>query len=745
MQPLRKKSRQSVIVLGGHRSGTSAFMGALYRLGVHIGSRYIIDHYENSAVVDLNEELLRNLDSTWDDTFPLPVNWWQQGRLDDHRGKSLRTIAKEFGQSMLWGLKDPRMCLLLPFWLPLLDKVNATPVFILPLRDPFEIAASHQKRDNFGLEKSIMLWMKYFFSAEFHSRGYARHFCYFDDLLQTPIHTLSELGRHLGVTFCRPIDQSMDLLDEFLQPSKKHHSHLLATELERLPQSFVALYRHLFVKKKPLFYDQHDHLLFDTCRSQFEKDQRFFLNTTDRSNWVNLTKRNARLIKAMIEHGGHMIQEKRHDDAIAVFRRLIDIAPERYEFWNNLGVAYEVRGALDEALKCFNRAADMESGYTLAQENIERVKQRLNLTVIQPEQTRPSMLYLGLVQGEGYGWGVCSRYLIQELSKIRPAAALNPNEQSNENQFLPGTLFQALINVDFDPMFPKARGERNFGYTFFENELTERSKKNARQYDLVLGGSGWCRERMLEKGISNCAVLIQGIDPELFYPIQEDAEADRFVIFSGGKFELRKGQDLVLRAVKIMQDKHPDVWLVNCWYNLWPASTRLMRYSPHIRFEHHENETWRETMLRTYAENGLESRRIITHELLPQARQRDLFAQTDIGLFPNRCEGGTNLVLMEYMACAKPVIVSNTSGHKDVVTERNAMLLNRLRPFNIADAKGALIGRWQEPSLDEIVAQLEYAYHHRAELKQYGRQAGEDLKQFTWGHSTRKLLEIIES
>jgi glycosyltransferase involved in cell wall biosynthesis/SAM-dependent methyltransferase len=363
---------------------------------------------------------------------------------------------------------------------------------------------------------------------------------------------------------------------------------------------------------------------------------------------------------------------------------------------------------------------------------------------LESHHTPPATLHLGLVQGDGYGWGVCSRCLIRELSGMRPVQVLDSASGSYQTPQLQGPLFQALINVDFDPMFPEARGTRNFGYTFFENELTERSAANAGRYDCVLGGSSWCRERMLEKGITNCDVLIQGIDPELFYPIDQAGDPERFVIFSGGKFELRKGQDLVLRAVKIMQDKYPDVWLVNCWYNLWPASTRLMCYSPHIRFEHHDNEGWIATMQRTYARNGLDSRRIITQELVPQAHQRDLYAQTDIGLFPNRCEGGTNLVLMEYMACGKPAIVSNTSGHKDIVHADNALLLNRLAPFNLVDDKDRLIGRWQEPALDEIVTRLEYAYHHRAEIKQVGRRAGLDLKRFTWRHSATRLLEVME-
>lgn len=349
-------------------------------------------------------------------------------------------------------------------------------------------------------------------------------------------------------------------------------------------------------------------------------------------------------------------------------------------------------------------------------------------------------LYLGLVKGDGYGWGICSRYLIRELSRRMPVRVLRESDDSARNPHLAGDLFQAIVNTDFDAMFPHARGRRNFAYTFFENELTSKAVKNASAYDLVFGGSTWCRDRMREKGIDNCAVLIQGVDPDVFYPIGNPPPEDRFVIFSGGKFELRKGQDLVLKAVGILQAKYPDVWLVNCWYNLWPTSTRLMSYSSHIRFRHTENASWTQTMLRTYAENGLDAARIITHELLPQEDQRAVYAQTHVGVFPNRCEGGTNLVLMEYMACAKPVIVSNTSGHKDVVHAENALLLENLKPYHVKDAAGTLIARWEEPSLDELVERLEFAYHHRAMLTRIGQRAGKDMESYTWHRTADALL-----
>jgi glycosyltransferase involved in cell wall biosynthesis len=98
---------------------------------------------------------------------------------------------------------------------------------------------------------------------------------------------------------------------------------------------------------------------------------------------------------------------------------------------------------------------------------------------------------------------------------------------------------------------------------------------------------------------------------------------------------------------------------------------------------------------------------------------------------------------MEYMACARPVIVSDASGHKDIVSEGNALLLRRLKDLQVNDSRGTCIGRWKEPSLDEVVSKLEYAYHNRNALNSLGLQAAEDMKRYTWRHCAEKLAGIL--
>lgn len=351
-------------------------------------------------------------------------------------------------------------------------------------------------------------------------------------------------------------------------------------------------------------------------------------------------------------------------------------------------------------------------------------------------------LYLALSAGENFGWGVCSKYLNNEVPKLRPNSEIwNFHEKGQVDSKVEGLVFHALTGLEFDTL-SKLRGAKNVGYTFFENELNDLSVVNSKKYEMVLGGSSWNKEKMIEKGISNAGVLIQGIDPEVFYPVEEKLNEDFFIIFSGGKFELRKGQDLVLKAVKIMQEKYNNVILVNAWYNMWPKTMDLMSRSTYIKYERN-SDNYLEVMNNLYSLNGLDKNRIFTYELINNKELRNFYSQTDIGLFPNRCEGGTNLVLMEYMACAKPVIASYNSGHKDILTQNNSLMLTEMAEDKLY-FNNNLWADWEEPSLDEIISKLEYAYHNRSAIRQIGKNAGEFMKKFTWTDTAKELIKIID-
>jgi glycosyltransferase involved in cell wall biosynthesis len=350
-------------------------------------------------------------------------------------------------------------------------------------------------------------------------------------------------------------------------------------------------------------------------------------------------------------------------------------------------------------------------------------------------------IFYGGQPGGTHGWGVCNRHLIEELAKLTSLTPLTEAHPLWRSLALPGDLFTPVGNHEFAAIAP-ARGKRNFAYTFFEAEPNRRSVENARQFDLMFAGSTWCVERMRAHGIGKGVVLVQGVDGRIFHPQPRMRTDGRFRIFSGGKFELRKGQDLVLRAFKVLQKKYPDMMLVTAWYNHWPQLMSLMARAPGMRFELIKG-SWTEQMEHVYRLNGIDPRRVITLPLASQKQMAEVYCESDVGLFPNRCEGGTNLVLMEYMACGRPVIASDGTGHRDVVNGKNSLLLRGLSELVINGPDKIPAACWVEPSVEEIVAQIEFAYHHRVVAETLGRQAAEDMKFWTWERAARTILAHI--
>ena len=73
---------------------------------------------------------------------------------------------------------------------------------------------------------------------------------------------------------------------------------------------------------------------------------------------------------------------------------------------------------------------------------------------------------------------------------------------------------------------------------------------------------------------------------------------------------------------------------------------RTMNFSSLIEYPE-MGDSWIEKMHSIYVRNGIDPLKVHTCPLLPNRKMRGIYAKTDLGVFPNRCEGGTNLVLME--------------------------------------------------------------------------------------------------
>jgi hypothetical protein len=208
--------RRAVIVMGMHRSGTSAVAGCLQRLGVDFGPRLMPPtpanprgFYEHIDIVNLHDRLLLAAGASWSDTGRKAPDWLATADAAGRFRDDLRQILRrDFGAAPLWGVKDPRLCHLLPFWQPLWAELETQPLFVLVLRDPVQVAASLRQRDGFSLGKGYLLWLQHVLAGERATRGCERVFVDFGEFLADWQQALAPVGVVLGKTWpgAAPLD-----------------------------------------------------------------------------------------------------------------------------------------------------------------------------------------------------------------------------------------------------------------------------------------------------------------------------------------------------------------------------------------------------------------------------------------------------------------------------------------------------------------------------------------------------------
>ncbi len=287
------------------------------------------------------------------------------------------------------------------------------------------------------------------------------------------------------------------------------------------------------------------------------------------------------------------------------------------------------------------------------------------------------------------------------------------------------------------------RGGVNIGFTFFERGgFDQAALDRANAYDRILAGSSWNRDYGRAAGVRDIEFVSQGVDLELFSPgPRTGAYRDRFAIFSGGKLELRKGQDLVLAAFKIFHARHPDSVLVTSWRNAWPESAMDVSASVHVNAPPDVGADKELKIAEWAAAQGVPRDAFIDLGWLANRVMPGVLRDMDVGLFPNRCEGGTNLVAMETMACGVPCILSANTGHLDIITQDNCFALDDQRAVT---GKGNGADMWRESQVEEIVGHLEQVYSDRATSHECGRAGARFMAGLSWENQTDRLVAAID-
>jgi O-antigen biosynthesis protein len=189
-----------VVIAGMHRSGTSLAAALLESAGVHMGEHLLGKrrgnpggHFEDLDFVVFHQELLADAgesSSGWSLRAGLPVS-------RDRAKAAQALVERKNARGILWGWKDPRSTLFLPFWADLL----ADAAFVLPFRPPWAVMDSLYRRGDFEFfwdpARALDIWIHYNrLVLEFaRSRPDRAMVVCVDALLDSPVQCIRSMGR----------------------------------------------------------------------------------------------------------------------------------------------------------------------------------------------------------------------------------------------------------------------------------------------------------------------------------------------------------------------------------------------------------------------------------------------------------------------------------------------------------------------------------------------------------------------
>lgn len=248
-----RNSARALVIMGMHRSGTSALAGLLNQLGVEMGSCLMPAQegvnekgfWEQEKIVSVHDRLLQYYGLSWDDPRHLPRDWWLEEFPQHCLEEICRIIADDMEDNSLWAIKDPRMCRLMPLWHQVFSRLNIEPLFLCIVRNPLEVAASLYARDRIPKDLALLLWVQHNLEALDGTVGYKRRFVGYKQLLAQGEGLLRGILKDYSIDL-NPSRSVFDKEDQFLSAKLRHHN-ISDDELES-DTSIPGIVRILFSK-----------------------------------------------------------------------------------------------------------------------------------------------------------------------------------------------------------------------------------------------------------------------------------------------------------------------------------------------------------------------------------------------------------------------------------------------------------------------------------------------------------------
>lgn len=222
--------KAAIFVLGMHRSGTSTFASGLTTLGIDWGTNLLErgednpkGFWEDKKLLEINRKILLAKCSDGDFAHSLV------GQIDFSQitlgviQEINKFIERKSEKSALWGCKDPRCCLTFPLWEKQLLSQNISPIVLMVIRNPLEVALSLNKRNAIPIRDGIMLWMSYNYAIIQNAGKYIKYIVSYDDILEDPYKVLCKIASILEINRDNNEKNLIKFSSEFISKELRHH------------------------------------------------------------------------------------------------------------------------------------------------------------------------------------------------------------------------------------------------------------------------------------------------------------------------------------------------------------------------------------------------------------------------------------------------------------------------------------------------------------------------------------------
>ena len=219
-----------IVILGMHRSGTSALAKVMGRLGVWMGSaEFVSRRTEHVLLQACNQALLNGYGGHWSAPPQLGTEW-VEGEVARSIDTEARRALDDLENHSVFAWKDPRTCFTLPYWR---TQFQREPVALISYRHPLEVGASLKKRNDFLPGQVHALWESYNRALLDAVAGLRTVVVSYADLTRDPVATLEAVRASLAMFGIRiegdPSDAAQDI-----EPDRRHHV------FDELPDSTVT-------------------------------------------------------------------------------------------------------------------------------------------------------------------------------------------------------------------------------------------------------------------------------------------------------------------------------------------------------------------------------------------------------------------------------------------------------------------------------------------------------------------------